>query len=256
MGWIEKYILNSDTIRLKELLKEVKDFQDHIRTSILNGETQFLQNASVKEPAAYARPESIPGYRGVLTWNILNPDHMIELPAKVSMLKLTIFTEEDLLPLKDVNEEAYNLILDKIFHDKSGIFVTETQEPGITYVSVNNKNWFEKIPKKYRAKYKKLGPDEWNKFVDTVDSNPKISQEEKDGIVERKVRGLQCIAIPANGEIPSYLQPFIDYSTTVNDILSPFRPVLEIFKSKTVGEGKSHNGINRKSEAFTNIVKF
>ena len=67
---------------------------------------------------------------------------------------------------------------------------------------------------------------------------------------------MQCIAIPSNSLIPEWLQPYIDYSTMINNILSPFLPVLEIFQSKTVEEGKTKNGVNRKSNAFTNIVKF
>ena len=67
---------------------------------------------------------------------------------------------------------------------------------------------------------------------------------------------MACIAIPSNAEIPDWLQPYIDYSTMINNILSPFLPVSEIFGLQTISEGKTIGGVNRKTEAFTNIVKF
>jgi hypothetical protein len=71
-----------------------------------------------------------------------------------------------------------------------------------------------------------------------------------------KKKGMQIIAIPTNEKIPEWLQPYIDINTIVNDILAPFYPVLKIFKIRTIEEGKTRNGVNRKTNTISNIIKF
>lgn len=253
MKILKEHVIDGE-IEIKEILKELTNFKEEIRQSIKSGEITYLPNGSAKELAAYADPGSEQSVRGVLTWNMLNPNNMIDVPSKVSLLKLNIFKEEDIEDLKETRPEEYKIIIDNIFNDKTGIFVVETKNPGIDYVNTNDDKWYKNIPKKYQSKYRKLGPLAWNEFVDTIDWDT-IGDDAKPKI-EYKKRGMQCIAIPSNSLIPEWLQPYIDYSTMINNILSPFLPVLEIFQSKTVEEGKTKNGVNRKSNAFTNIVKF
>ena len=141
--------------------------------------------------------------------------------------------------------------MDSVFNDTTGMFVTKEWDNGITYVNSKQKDWYTRLPKKYQSKYKKLGQEEWNKFVDTVDlDDPNISE----GRWIYKKKGMQVLAIPGNDTIPEWALPYIDYSTMINNIISPFVPVLEIFKAKTISEGKSKNG--RKTNRITNIVKF
>ena len=64
------------------------------------------------------------------------------------------------------------------------------------------------------------------------------------------------LAIPSNATIPEWTQPYIDFSTMINNIIAPFKPVLEIFGLQFVEEGKTRNGVNRKTDTITNIVKF
>ena len=71
-----------------------------------------------------------------------------------------------------------------------------------------------------------------------------------------KIVGMNVIAIPQNTKIPSWLDPYIDYTTIVNNILSPFVPVLELFGVKTLEEGKMFGGINRKTNSISNIIRF
>lgn len=265
MKLLKKYVIDSDIIDLRGILIELKQFKENIRDSISRGERTYLPNGNAKEFDAYKNPEQEQSVRGVLAWNILHPDNQIELPSKVSLLKLNIFTEEDILPLKETNPEIYKLIIDKIFNDETGMFVTKTKDAGIDYVNPKAKDWYENIPKKFQSKYKKLGPLEWNHFVDVVsndessDYDVKLAEKYRDDVCGKwiyKKRGLQVIAIPSNALIPEWLQPYIDYATMINNIIAPFIPVLEIFQSKTVEEGKLKNGVNRKTNAFTNIVKF
>lgn len=259
MSLIKKYVLTDDDIDIRSILIDVNNFRKEIESSILRGESTYLPNASAKEIAAYKNPESEQSVRGVLAWNMLNPLNQIEFPSKVGLLKLNIFNEEDIEPLKNEYPDIYNTIMDKIFNDTTGIFVTKTIDPGIGYVNVKKSTWYEDIPKKYRAKYKKpeYGPEAWNSFVDSI---PVEKLNCPGGLSEasiiKKVRGMQVLAIPNNAKIPEWIQPYIDYPTIINNTISPFQPVLEIFKSKTIVEGKTYNGVDRKSNSFTNIIKF
>ena len=143
--------------------------------------------------------------------------------------------------------------MDRIFNDETGIFIQKTWDPGVDYVALNDKEWYTKIPKKYQSKWKPQGAKKWNAYVDELLSSGKPVYE---GSWILKKRGMQVLAIPSNAKIPEWLQPYIDYTTLIDNIISPFIPVLEIFKSKTTEVGKSVNGVNRKSETFTNIIKF
>jgi hypothetical protein len=170
---------------------------------------------------------------------------------------MNIFKEEDIEDLKYTHPEIYRIIIDKIFNDTTGIFVTKTKDPGIDYVNIKKKDWYNDIPKKFRTKFKKLGPIAWNTFVDEVvsESNPKYAKLKSDSWIYKK-KGLQVLAIPSNSTIPEWAQPYIDYATMINNITAPFEPVLEIFGVKFTEEGKTHNGVNRKTNTITNIIKF
>lgn len=163
------------------------------------------------------------------------------------MLKLNIFTEDDISDLKDTYPEIYDTIVDKIFHDTTGLFITYKKDNEIKKIKEKDK-WWNDLPKKYRSKYKKLGLEAWNNFVETYDGDDEVS-------VDANIRGMQVLAIPQTEKIPKWVIPYIDYQTIVDNILSPFMPVLEIFKSKQITVGKSVNGVDRKTESFSNIIK-
>lgn len=256
MKLIKSHILNSDNIELKEMVIGLKKFREEIKQSIMNGERKFLPNGSAKELAAYKNPATNQSVRAALAWNLIYPENQIEFPSKISLVKMNIFTPEDMADLEKTNPEIYNTIMDKIFNDKTGMFVTEESDPGIDYVTGKSKDWEKKIPKKYRAKYKKLGYKAWNEFVDTVFENEEKYEKEIHGSIIYKKKGLQVLGIPSNASIPEWALPYIDYSTMINNIIAPFMPVLEIFGSQFTEEGRSRNGVNRKTKTVTNIIKF
>ena len=109
------------------------------------------------------------------------------------------------------------------------------------------------MPEIYRDLYADKDISEWNAFVDSCINAGKDCNYKR---VTVKKRGLQVLAIPSNEKIPQWAIPYIDINTMVNNIISPFKPVLELFSSKFTFEGKSRGGVNRKTEKLTNIVKF
>ena len=254
---IKDYVVTPEHVDVKSLINGLRAFKKEIITSIRNGERKFLPNGNAKEFGAYKEPGREQSVRGVLTWNYLYPDNQIELPAKISLVKMNIFNEEDMEDLERTHPEIYQTIMDKIFNDTTGFFVTSTFIPPITYVNPKKKEWYSDIPKKYQTKFKKLGPFEWNKWVDKVmDHEVKIADKEREGYYEYKKRGLQVLAIPSNAKIPDWAMPYIDYDTMVNTIIAPFKPVLEIFNAKFPEIGKTRNGVNRKTATVSNIIKF
>lgn len=251
MGIIKKYILDSDDININNILKELKQFELHVKNSILNGERTFLPNGNAKELAAYKNPSTVSTVRAFTAWNILNPDNQIELPSKISLVKMNIFDEKDIEDLKDTHQDIYDIIIEKIFNDTTGMFVNKKLiEEKITYINPKDSKWLEKVPKKYKTKFKKLTVEDWNKFVDEYEG-PQLEKK-----YDVKSKGLQILAIPSNTKIPDWCIPYIDINTMVNNILAPFRPVLELFGIQFTEEGKTKNGVNRKTEKFTNVIKF
>ena len=146
--------------------------------------------------------------------------------------------------------------IEKIFNDETGIFVSKKNiNEKVDYISPKEKDFIKQIPKKYRNKFKDKTVEEWNKFVDNYDfDDPKNFNDVKQ--CEVKKRGLQVLAIPSNGTIPEWAIDYIDINTMVNNIISPFKAVLEIFNSKFTSEGKTRGGVNRKTDKLTNIIKF
>lgn len=251
MDILQKYLLDADEIDLRPILREINAFKDEIMTSIKNGEHTYLPNGSVKDFGAYKDPYSIQSIKAALAWNILNPNNMIEPPAKVSIVKLNIMSPNDIKDLEKVNKEAYDIIMDKVFiNDETGAFLKKTWIEGIHIVNPKKKEWYNEIPPKYRTKYKKLGVEAWNEFAEAYEG------PELNGHYDSTVKGMQSIAIPSNSTIPEYLLPYVDYATMINTILAPFKPVLAILKAQTLDEGKTINGTNRKTKAVTNIIKF
>lgn len=244
---IHKYILIDDDIDVESIMREINKFRQDLIIKIKEGDTSFLPNASPKEIDAYADPSSEQSIRGVYAWNYIYPDNMIDLPNKVSMLKLNIFKEEDIKDLKDTNPDIYNIIIDKIFNDTTGIFVTKKRDNEIKKLKLKD-GWWNDLPKKYKTKYKKLGLDAWNEFVENYDGSNDVD-------VFTKSRGLQVLAIPQTESIPKWVLPYIDYTTIIDNILSPFMPILEIFNSKPITVGKSVGGVDRKTKGFSNIIK-
>lgn len=255
MKIIKDYIIDSPSVDLRNMNIELRKFGDEIKDSILSGERRFLPNGSAKELKAYDDPSSEQSVRGVLAWNAIYPSNSIDLPSKVSLVKMNIFEESDCEPLKHTHPDIYNAIIKNIFNDETGIFVTKKWESDkIDYINPRTKDFTKLIPKKYRSKFKDKTVKDWNDWVDSIDlSDPKYSEE---GHYEVKSRGLQVLAIPSNSSIPEWAIPYVDINTMVNNITSPFDPVMELFNNKFIEVGRTRGGVNRKTDKLTNIVKF
>lgn len=206
---IDKYIMCDEEIDVRGLLDELKGYANTIQESIRRGEIKYLPITSAKELTAYKDPGSEQSVRGVLAWNMIYPNNEIDVPSKPRLLKLNIFSLNDIQDMKTSHPREYEIIRDKIFNDTTGIFVTE-----------------------------------------------KKTSTKKGIKVSRKERGLVVLCIPSNKEIPDWCKPYIDYKTMIDNILAPFKSVVEILGVQNITVGKTVNGTARKSDKITNIVRF
>ena len=115
MGLIKKYIIEEKgSINLKGILQELNSFKEMIYNSIKSGETTYLPNAAAKELGAYKNPASQQSVAAVLAWNLIEEDNTIDLPSKVSLLKLNIFEEDDDFVADQDAEDAFDEWADKM----------------------------------------------------------------------------------------------------------------------------------------------
>ena len=129
---VKKYILESEVPNIPAILGELQKFESDIRTSILNGELTYLPLGNAKDLEAYKEPYSQQGVRGSIAWNIIYPDHEISFPSKVSVLKLNIFTIDDMADLQYTHPNIYNIIKDEIF----GSPIKQLSSKGLQVLSI------------------------------------------------------------------------------------------------------------------------
>lgn len=114
-----KYLLDTPTIDVRGMKDELMEFRDKIKKSLYNGEKTYLPNASAKEIAAYKQPWRIQTFRAVYAWNALYPGNQASVPCKLNIVKLNIYSERDIEPLKRSNPEIYERIMKYIFRSNN-----------------------------------------------------------------------------------------------------------------------------------------
>ena len=112
-----KYLLDCKNIDVRGMYNELRNFEKVIENSIRNKEKKFLPNASAKEEAAYKNPWSTLSVKAVYAWNITNPDRQVSVPCKVNVVKLKVFKQEDLEPIKYDYPEIYDKIITHIYNN-------------------------------------------------------------------------------------------------------------------------------------------
>jgi uncharacterized protein with HEPN domain len=132
MKIIKDKIMYTQDINISEILRELEKFEGIIMSSLRKGEKSFLIPKSVKELEAYKDPYKEQGVRGVIAWNYLFPDTSIQLPEKIDIIKVKMTTPEEIEPLKDIDEEAYNRLMKHIFNGKN----KKLAEKGVQIIAI------------------------------------------------------------------------------------------------------------------------
>ena len=131
-GIVKKHLLESDVPNISGILYDLREFERHIRQSIQNGERTYLPLGNAKDLNAYKDPYSQQGVRGSVAWNLIYPDKQISFPSKVSILKLNIFSPEDIDDLRNVDIRIYNTIIKEIF----GSPIKEISSKGLQVLAI------------------------------------------------------------------------------------------------------------------------
>lgn len=141
---IKQYFLDAPIPMVRECMEELIAFKNEVVESISSGETKFLPVDSCKDLDSFKEPGSQPSVRGSIIWNKLYPDDAIEYPSKCPMLKMAIYKESDIAKLKETDPDIYNTIMDVVFNDDTGIYITRktvkgkviTNSKGMTYLAI------------------------------------------------------------------------------------------------------------------------
>ena len=122
-------VLECKNISIPDVIRDVQQFENYVKQTLVNGEKEFLVPSKVKELEAYANPLTNMGVNAVLAWNTCYPNMDIQLPDIIDIVKVNMNTEEDIEPLKQTEPEIYNNIMEGIFGNnnpkirKKGIYV-------------------------------------------------------------------------------------------------------------------------------------
>ena len=129
-------------------------------------------------------------------------------------------------------------------------------KPSLLKLRIYKESDLEKIRDSYPYEYQILKDGifhDTSGFFIKHKSRKNSKGEEKDVISET---GCTVLCIPPNRKIPEWCIDYIDYTTVIDNILGPFKSVIEILGIQNISVGKSINGRSYKTESISNIVKF
>jgi len=124
---LKKHILFADEPQLHELMKELKAFEKEIYQDLIHGGTKYLKSSQYKPEEGYSKIKdangkvigskawSLPVFRGAEIWNLLYPDKQINSLDRVSIVKLTVTSVNDMEKIKDQFPREYNDVVTKVF---------------------------------------------------------------------------------------------------------------------------------------------
>ena len=119
MGLLKNEILKSDTIQTKEVLQKLSEFENKIRQSFLNGETEYMSPGKVNEIESYKAPYTIASVRAALVWNALYPEKEMNFPAQLSMVKVKADTLDKIAFLYEDYPDIYRTLKEQVFEDEN-----------------------------------------------------------------------------------------------------------------------------------------
>lgn len=192
----EEYILRADKINVSELYRILLRFRDQMKEEILNGDTKFYKQASVKAIENYKTPWSTQGVVAVHVWNTFNPDYMMELPVDCNIVPIKEFTA--------VKKSVVNRIGDK-------------KETSSVYNFYDNKNviWLQNNHPKY-----------FDLFRENIIESPNQ---------DIRKMSIKYMAVPKNEDIPlpDFFKDVVNVEKILIDAQALFSPLMESLGLRT-----------------------
>ena len=137
---INTRILDTPTVDIKGILRDLDDTEEEIFESLRNGERKFLLRMNCKDMEAYKNPYSMGQVLSVLAWNTVCPDDEIQVPDKLDVVLVKIPNAKALEPYRDKFPVQYDRIDRLLLNGPLKPF----REKGVKYFAIPNK--LDKIP--------------------------------------------------------------------------------------------------------------
>lgn len=159
-------VLKADKISTTYVLSKVREFGEYIKKDINQGNKTFLNPLAVKDAEAYEKPFRNQGIRGVYVWNSVYPDMQIQLPDKVTIAKVKMETPEELLKLKCINSNIYEVLMNAVFNNERCPF----RDKGISVIAIPSN--IDSVPEwiRYFIDKDKIINDNLSKFYMVMES--------------------------------------------------------------------------------------
>jgi hypothetical protein len=189
---LEDNVLFSEELQLHGLMRDLRKFEREIYADLRMGGTRYLKSQSYKSESAYSNPWSVQTYKAVAVWNAMFPEKKIYSLNKIKLVKLIVTDPDDLEVIKDKFPDEYERAIERVF---GGI---------------------ERY-REYQIRKK-----------DAAKNGSKLDERRYNPLMKY---GMSTIAIPGTlNAIPEWIRPLIDYQTTISDICSSFRSILDSFR--------------------------
>lgn len=189
---IEDEILRTPQIDLASVYKKFDEIKKDIRISLLNGETTFYKQATVKPMEQYKAPFSTQASKAGIIWNFLCPQEELDLPAEVDLMPINIYnglSDAKLINLREVGPELF-------FKVNKNATACE-----------NLYKFYQDYPEQFDII--------WRKIINSSNENV------------RKLK-LNVIAKPRSmTDIPDWLRSIIDVEKIIMDVVKLSNPILE-----------------------------
>lgn len=108
-------ILNAENIDQINVINKLKQVEDKIHTSIINGERTYLKPATLKSISNYDDPMKIQPVRGALVYNKIKYSYMpginMDERSSIDILKINI-NKKNIEPLKETQPDIYDALKD------------------------------------------------------------------------------------------------------------------------------------------------
>ena len=108
---IDNQILLANEINLREILKQVRDYEKEVERRLHEGDSSFYKQLTVQSANRYKAPLSNQGYKAVFLWNAFNPLGEVQFPAEVDIIPITLdtgMTDKKYLMLREDPEAFFN----------------------------------------------------------------------------------------------------------------------------------------------------
>ena len=211
-------ILLPEQINVRKIIGDVLAFKDHIREEIMNGKSEYFKQGSISIQERYADPYRIQGIKGVLLWNVLCPNQLINLPAEV-----------DIIPIK-------------LYYGYTEKRIEAIRRFGPRPSESDQLREFKDQKMRYLIEFALSYPDEYEYFYHGFINSNNVRMAKMDVNVLAKPR-----ALPSE-ELPKWFGFIIDDEKIINDAVSLINPVME-------STGLTTLQTSAKTSHFTNLIE-